>query len=91
MFLTLANLEPQSFSRSLLSFGPQAETLSCNIDASLEGIGILLNQTAGATGRLIAVVGFKTPYVLNKDSGYQNTMEFIAVVSLLQDIRSQRS
>ena len=83
MFLTLANLEPISFSRSLLSFEQQACTLVCNIDASLEGIGILLYHIAGTTRKIIAVVGFKTPYVLNKDSGYQNTMEFIAVVSTI--------
>ena len=83
MFLVLANLEPQSFSRSILSFGPQAETLTCNIDASLEGIGILLYQTAGSSRKLIAVVGFKTPYALNHDSSFQNTMEFIAVVSTI--------
>ena len=55
----------------------------CNIDVSLEGIGILLYHIAGTTRKLIAVVGFKTSYVLNKDSGYQNTMEFIAVVSTI--------
>ena len=83
MFLTLANLEPHAFSRSILSFIPRADTLSCNIDASLEGIGILLYLTSGATRKLIAVVGFKTPYALNQDSGFQNSMEFIALVATI--------
>ena len=83
MFLTLANLEPTSFSRSLMSFAPQSETLLCNIDASLEGIGILLYRVSDESKALIAVVGYKTPYLTDQDSGYQNTMEFIALVSTI--------
>lgn len=83
IFLTLADLEPHTFSRSLLSFVPLAETLSCNIDASLEGIGVLLYRVEGNAKELIAVVGYKTPYNLDQDSGYQNTMEFIAVVTTI--------
>ena len=83
MFLTLTNLFSDSFTRSLTSFAPQTESLVRNIDASLEGIGFLLYRVEGTSRSLIAVVGYRTPYDLNIDSSYQNTMEFIAMVSTI--------
>ena len=81
MFLTLMNLHPAKFTRSFESFTPQSVKIFINVDASLTGIGILVYGVCDSGSHsLIAVSGFNTPYMLNGDSSYQNSMEFIAVV-----------
>ena len=81
MFLSLMSLNPIHFTRSFESFSPQSVKIFINVDASLTGIGILIYGVCDSGSlSLLAVSGFNTPYLLNGDSSYQNSMEFIAVV-----------
>ena len=81
MFLSLMNLNPAKFTRSFESFSPLSVKIFINVDASLTGIGILVYGVGDDESHaLLAVSGFNTPYLLNGDSSYQNSMEFIAVL-----------
>jgi hypothetical protein len=90
MFLTLMNLHPTQFTRSFESFSPQPIRIFINVDACLTGIGILVYGVCDSGSHsLIAVSGFNTPYMLDGDSSYQNSMEFIAIVcAILLCVRS---
>ena len=90
MFLSLMNLNPIQFTRSFESFTPQSVKIFINVDASLTGIGILVYGVCDSGSlSLLAVSGFNTPYLLNGDSSYQNSMEFIAVLcAILLCVRS---
>jgi hypothetical protein len=77
--LCLLEFDPLSYSRSLSSFSHQPPSYQIGFDASLTGIGVGI--TCLASGRLVAVTSFTFPFNLESDSKYQNTVEFIAVVT----------
>jgi len=92
MFLLLMETEPLSFRRSISTFGVCSYRLMVNLDASLTGLGLIVslvdyhsNEEAGTMEReeiaIVAVVGYDFAFDLGDDSGFQNTVEFIAIVS----------
>jgi hypothetical protein len=80
--LILLELQPQEFSRPLLSLVWRPITYVIEYDASLTGIGLVLSklEADGVTKSLLKVVKVALPFHLGDDSGYQNSVEFIAVV-----------
>jgi hypothetical protein len=92
MFLLLMEMTPLSFRRSISTFGLRTHRIMVNLDASLTGLGLIvslvdyhINEEAGTRDReeiaIIAAVGYDFTFDLGDDSGYQNTVEFIAIVS----------
>ena len=92
MFLLLMELEPDSFRRSINTFTLKHSNVMINLDASLKGIGLIVSlitphddEEAGprarTEGTVIAVVGYDFSFDLGDDSGYQNAVEFIAIVT----------
>ena len=77
--LCLLEFDPQSYSRSLSSFSHQPPAYQIGFDASLTGIGVGI--TCLSSNQLIAVTSFQFPFDLESNSKYQNTVEFIAVVT----------
>jgi hypothetical protein len=75
-------LQPQEFSRPLLSLVWRPITYVIEYDASLTGIGHVLSKLEAdeVTKSLLKVVKVALPFYLGDDSGFQNSVEFIAVV-----------
>ena len=83
-FLMLMEIKPILFTRTFHQFTSMEPTIHINVDASLTGIGIIISQIhADRSLSFLAVSGFNTPYDLEGDSSYQNSMEFIAVICSL--------
>jgi len=86
IFLIMSKLRPGTYARQIMTFTTTAPaTMWLSYDASLSGIGFILrtvepqregNQYEG----VVSAVSYDTPYELEGVSGYQNTMEFIAIV-----------
>lgn len=77
--LCLLEFDPLSYSRSLSSFSHQPPSYQIGFDASLTGIGVGI--TCLTSGQLVLVTSFNFPFDLDSNSRYQNTVEFIAVVT----------
>jgi hypothetical protein len=93
VFLVMSKLRPEKYAKSILSFKiPNQASLWLSYDASLEGLGFIIrncdplistNQFIG----VVSAVSLDTPYKLNGDSGFQNTMEFIAILMGMYQIK----
>ena len=93
VFLVMSKLRPEKYAKSILSFKiPNQASLWLSYDASLEGVGFIIrncdpqisiNQFIG----VVSAVSLDTPYILNGDSGFQNTMEFISILMGLYHIK----
>ena len=92
MFLLLMELEQDVFRRSIKTFGFKVAQIMVNLDASLKGVGLIVSlvtyhndEEAGLSTReevsMIAAVGYNFSFDLGDDSGYQNAVEFIAIVA----------
>ena len=86
IFLIMSKLRPETYAKTIVSFRPKQEAkLWLSYDASLTGLGVIirpvkpLEQKSPFVG-VISAMSIDTPYELNGDSGFQNTMEFIAIV-----------
>ena len=89
----MSKLRPEKYAKSILSFKiPNQASLWLSYDASLEGVGFIIrncdplistNQFIG----VVSAVSLDTPYILNGDSGFQNTMEFISIFMGLYHIK----
>ena len=77
--LCLLEFDPLSYSRALNSFSYHSPSYQIGFDASLTGIGVGI--TCLTLGQLVTVTSFSFPFNLESDSKYQNTVEFIAVVT----------
>ena len=68
--------------RPIRSLAPRVADYTIEYDASLSGLGIILSSTPadGSASRLLKVIKVDLPFDLGDDSGYQNTVEFMAVV-----------
>ena len=81
--------EPGQYTRlgAFKTFQVEPSTIFANIDACLQGVGNIVLPLSTSTQdipRVLYVLGYKTPFPgVGVDSGYQNSMEFIAVVILL--------
>ena len=93
IFLTMSKLRPEKFAKTILSFKiPEQPSLWLSYDASLEGLGYIIRNcnpliSGNHFSGVVSAVSLDTPYVLNKDSGFQNTMEFIAIFMGMYQIR----
>jgi hypothetical protein len=88
--IVLLGLDRSRFSKTMISFLPQAPTVTVQFDASLKGIGFLL--TNDVSGGLLGGGRASFPFDLEGDSSHQNTCEFIAVVmALVAVVRSGRT
>jgi hypothetical protein len=77
--LCLLAINPTRYSRDLESFRSSTSTIRIEYDASLTGLGIILlvyNDGNWVTWKVTSIV---LPYLIST-SGYQNTVEFIAIV-----------
>jgi len=93
LMLVLTVIQPTRFQRSLSSFAIAEPSLIPNFDASLTGLSIILFQVIYVEDqygrrqvvghRVVAVLAYKTPYQLHGDSSFQNSMEFIATVTIM--------
>jgi hypothetical protein len=89
----MSKLRPEKYAKSILSFKISNQaSLWLSYDASLEGVGFIvrncdplisINQFIG----VVSAVSLDTPYKLNGDSGFQNTMEFIAILMGMYQIK----
>ena len=93
IFLIMAKLKPERFAKTILSFGiPLSAELWISYDASLTGVGFIIrgvDPTAADDSfhHVISAVSYDTPYELNKDSGFQNTMEFVAILLAMYRVK----
>ena len=85
-FLCVLGPFEKRFSRSLLSFDVREPTIKIEYDASLTGMGIIISEIREEQEwRIISHIGMDFPFKeqVMKDSSYQNSCEFIAVVSAI--------
>ena len=85
-FLCVLGPFEKRFSRSLMSFGVRDPTIKIEYDASLTGMGIIISEKEKENEwKIIAHTGMEFSFreQITKDSSYQNSCEFIAVVSAL--------
>ena len=79
-------LEPERFRRKLSDLTTKPPAVVIEFDSSLIGTGFKISELSGqgqTMEKLTIVTGIETPFELNGDSSYQNTMEFIAVIMAL--------
>jgi hypothetical protein len=84
-FLCLLAFHEERFARHLDTFRPVVATFKIEYDASLTGLGILIStrRTAQDSWQLKYHFSLDFPFDVEHDSSYQNTCEFLAVVSAL--------
>ena len=93
IFLTMSKLRPERYAKTILSFQiPVQPSLWLSYDASLEGLGYIIRNcnpliTENHFTGVVSAVSLDTPYELDGDSGFQNTMEFIAIFMGMYQIR----
>ena len=93
IFLVMAKLRPERFAKTIPSFGiPQAAELWISYDASLTGVGFIIrgddpSKAPNPFHHVISAVSYDTPYDLDGDSGFQNTMEFLAVLLAMYRVK----
>ena len=80
-FLCLAHLRPEGFARPIHSFRKAQANLSIEFDASLDGFGFITGRDIRFSKTPAVWCGYMHTYDFDRrDSSYQNTMEYIAVV-----------
>ena len=79
--LVTLGCDPLRFARPLHTLAEKAPSLQIEYDASLTGLGMILSELSdtGET-RLICAVKLPIPFDLGANSGYQNSVEFMAIV-----------
>ena len=93
IFLVMAKLRPENFAKTIISFrSPQDADLWISYDASLTGVGFIIrdvdpSKAVNPHHHVISAVSYDTPYELNGDSGYQNTMEFLAILLAMYRVK----
>ena len=80
-FLCLLVFDEKNFARPIESFRVQDVTIRIEYDASLTGLGFVISQKIGNSWSICCFLGLQFPFLVNKDSSFQNTCEFIAIVS----------
>jgi hypothetical protein len=74
-------LDPTSMARPLHTLVPRTPTFLIEYDASLLGIGLVVSYMDPVTSWTVLFVSkLMFPFDLGDDSGFQNTVEFLAVV-----------
>jgi hypothetical protein len=80
-FLCLLVFDEKNFARPIDSFRVQSATFRIEYDASLTGLGFVISQKTGDSWSICCFLGLQFPFNVNKDSSFQNTCEFIAIVA----------
>jgi hypothetical protein len=91
-YLCLLRMNPENFARPLESFRPRAPSVLIEYDASLEalGVGVSVLHPGSSVFRLVGYTQLVLPYKTDKDSSYQNTNEYAAVLLGLALIKQER-
>jgi len=79
-FLVLTAVHPVTYSRPILSFKTSPSYSRVEFDASLTGLAIVSSSVQNHTLSIYRVASADTPDSLKSNSGYQNSMEFIAML-----------
>ena len=95
IFLVMAKLRPENYAKPIMSFSIHRHvSLWISYDASLTGFGFTIwnddpsgKEKNPSYHTVLSVVSFDTPYELNRDSGYQNTMEFLAILMAMYRVK----
>jgi hypothetical protein len=90
-YLCLLRLDPANFARPLESFRPRPPSVLIEYDASLEALGVGVSvQWPGTRGfKLAGYTQLVLPYKTDKDSSFQNTNEYAAVLLGLALIKQE--
>jgi hypothetical protein len=74
-----------NYARAIESFRKRAASIQIEYDASLTGIGIIISKRSEDKNawQIAHYVGLDLPFDLKKDSSFQNTCEYLAIVSSL--------
>ena len=78
--LVSLELNKEAFSRPITSLGHRAAEFQIEYDASLTGLGMVISDLRGELPVVMKAVKITLPFDLEDDPGYQNTVEFMAVV-----------
>ena len=79
-FLTIIQLDPQTFTRPLTSFAvTPSPAFAFIFDACLEGIGAILSDGGGTRRGVLQV--YPLPFHLGTESKYQNFAEFCGILT----------
>jgi hypothetical protein len=82
-FLNLIVFDEQKFARPIESFRCQLPTFRIEYDASLTGLGFVISQRFEENWQTLCYLSLVMPFNVNKDSSFQNTCEYIAIVAAL--------
>jgi hypothetical protein len=90
-YLCLLRLDNANFARSLESFRPRTPTVLIEYDASLEalGVGVSVLRPGKRVFELVGYTQLVLPYKTDKDSSFQNTNEYAAVLLGLALIKQE--
>jgi hypothetical protein len=90
-YLCLLRMDTANFARSLESFRPRAPSVLIEYDASLEalGVGISVLRPGRSKFELVGYSQLVLPYKTDKNSSYQNTNEYAAVLLGLALIKQE--
>jgi hypothetical protein len=82
-FLCLLAFDEKNYARTIESFRVQVPLFKIEYDASLTGLGVVISQRNGVGQDWIIVqyLVLKFPFQVNGDSSYQNTCEFLALIT----------
>jgi hypothetical protein len=81
-FLCLLNFDAASYARPIESFLPRKASVLIEYDASLTGLGAGVSVLNPVTKRfeLLVYASLALPFTVTKDSSFQNSNEFIAIL-----------
>ena len=78
-FFILIAIKPEAFARHIRSFKSFNSLFRIEYDASLTGIGLVFFKLNEGDWKTFKVLSIDVPYLLEGDSGMQNTMDFMAI------------
>jgi hypothetical protein len=80
-FLCLLAFDEQNYARPIESFRAHPSRFRIEYDASLTGLGLVLSERCDQDWAIIQYVGMIFPFDVKKDSSYQNTCGYLAIVA----------
>jgi hypothetical protein len=80
-FLCLLAFDEENYARPIESFRIHDARFKIEYDASLTGLGLVISERCGLEWSIIQYVGMEFPFNVNKDSSFQNTCEYLAIVT----------
>jgi hypothetical protein len=81
-FLCLLAFDETKYARTIESFLPQVSKFRIEYDASLTGLGWVTSiRESNGDWKVIQFAGMVFPFDVHKDSSFQNTCEYLAVIA----------